>query len=99
MNFELVFSKEAAAQLTALRSSPDLEKRCKAVEKALGLMETNLKHPSLQTHKMVDRAGPNGEPAFIAYAENRTPGAYRINWYYAAARSRTIVVASIIPHP
>ena len=45
-------------------------------------MKTNLKHPSLHTHKCEEMVGPNGEDIFESYAQNNTPGAYRIFWYY-----------------
>jgi len=45
-------------------------------------METNLRHPSLNTHKLKTLSGPGGEEIFEAYAQNETPGAYRIIWYY-----------------
>lgn len=61
-------------------------------------MATNLKHKSLHTHKYDSLSGPNGEEVFEAYAENRTPGAYRIFWYYGPSRGM-ITILSIIPHP
>ncbi len=61
-------------------------------------METNLRHPSLNTHKYLDLFGPNGEEIFEAYIENKTPGAYRVFWYYGPDNSQITVVA-ITPHP
>lgn len=45
-------------------------------------METNLRHPSLNTHKYDTLNGPNGEDVFESYAQNKTPGAYRVFWHY-----------------
>jgi hypothetical protein len=72
-------------------------KRLKSVQKALGLRETNPRHPSLQTHKYQSIKGPGGEEVFEAYAENKTPAAYRIFWFYGP--SREIIIFSITPHP
>ena len=98
MKFKLKYSISADEQLRALEKSPDKLSEFKAVRKALGLMETNLKHKSLCTHKYDSLSGPNGEDVFEAYAENNTPGAYRIFWYYGPSRG-IITILSIIPHP
>ncbi len=58
----------------------------KQVRKTLGLMETNLRHPSLATHKYESLPGPNGEDAFEAYAQNLTGGAYRVFCVYGTDR-------------
>jgi hypothetical protein len=39
--------------------------------------------------------GENGEEVFEAYAENNTPGAYRIFWHYGLGKD----VITITPHP
>jgi hypothetical protein len=47
----------------------------------------------------------NGEKVFEAYAQNDTPGAYRIFWHYGPdegsgnKRIAVITVVAIIPHP
>lgn len=51
MKFDLNYSEEAEGQFLELESSKDKVKQYKAVSKALGLMQTNLRHPSLNTHK------------------------------------------------
>lgn len=61
-------------------------------------METNLRHQSLHTHEFTSKKGPQGEKMFESYAENNTPAAYRIFWYYGKERG-TIVVTAITPHP
>lgn len=78
MIFELVFTEKADSQLSAIERSKDKKIVLKAVRKTLGLMETDLKHPSLQTHEYSSLGGSNGEKVFESYAQNRTPGAYRI---------------------
>ena len=98
MRFSLEFSEEADKQLTTLEKTKNKKVVLKAVLKTLGLMETNLRHPSLNTHKFTSLSGPNGEDVFESYAQNRTPGAYRIFWYYGPKKNM-ITVAAIIPHP
>ena len=51
MKRELVFSDEATDNLDELEHDPSQIKIYKAVNKTLGLMETNLRHPSLNTHE------------------------------------------------
>jgi len=73
-------------------------KRLKAVRKALGYLQTNPRHPGLNTHKYSSLSGPNNEEVFEAYAENKTPGAYRIFWFYGPDKKEITIVA-ITPHP
>lgn len=98
MIFELIFTEKADSQLDALESFKDKKVVLKAVRKTLGLMEADLRHPSLQTHEYSDLEGANGEKVFESYAQNRTPGAYRIFWHYGPQKGQITVVA-IVPHP
>jgi hypothetical protein len=98
VSFELQFTERASNQLDALESDDGLAKRLKAVRKALGLLESNPRHPGLNTHKFESIKGPNGEEVFEAYAENKTPAAWRIFWIYGPGRNQITVVA-ITPHP
>ena len=66
--------------------------------KALRYLESNPRHPSLNTHKYSSLAGINGEEVFEAYAENHTPGEYRIFWHYGPSKN-IITIISIVPHP
>ena len=84
--------------LRALEENKGLEKRLKAVRKALGYLESNPRHPSLNTHKYSSLVGGNGEEVFEAYAENKTSTAYRIFWHYGPGRS-VITIIAITPHP
>lgn len=96
MRFELTFEPEAEENLKHLKQTNP--KKHKKVLKTLGLMETNLKHPSLQTHKYSDLEGAKGETVFESYVENRTPGAFRVFWHYGQVK-QTIIIISITPHP
>jgi hypothetical protein len=98
MSFTLLFTQQANNDLDKLENHPSLAKRLKAVRKALGYLELNPRHPSLNTHKYSSLSGPNGEDIFEAYAENKTPAAYRIFWYYGP-RKNEIIILTITPHP
>lgn len=96
--FNFTLSKKADDQLNELEATKSKKAVLKAVRKALGLLETNRKHPSLHTHKYDSLQGPNGEEVFEAYAQNKTPGAYRIFWYYGPQKKEITIIA-IVPHP
>jgi len=104
MNRELRFSPEAIRTLKELEST-SAKAVLKQVRKTLGLLETNLRHPSLQTHQYRSLRGPKGEEVFEAYAQNRTPGAYRVFFYYGPDRVEgkrrvaVLTVFAITPHP
>lgn len=95
---EVLLTNTAQEQLQALENDPSKKAVEKAVKKALALMQQNLRHPSLQTHEFTSLKGPNGEKVFEAYAKHKTPGAYRIFWYYGPGKDQ-ISVAAITPHP
>ncbi|OGT68160.1 MAG: hypothetical protein A3H43_02480 [Gammaproteobacteria bacterium RIFCSPLOWO2_02_FULL_42_9] len=96
--FKLQFTDIARAQLEALRKNKSLKKRAKAVLKTLAYLEADPRHPSLNTHKYTTIIGSAGEEIFEAYAENNTPAAYRIFWYYGSKKKQITIVA-ITPHP
>ncbi len=96
--FKLQFTSTAKAQLGILKKNASLRKRFKAVLKALAYLETNPRHPGLNTHKYTAISGPDGDEIFEAYAENKTPVAYRIFWYYGPKKNPITIVA-ITPHP
>lgn len=94
----LRFSEGAKLDLLHLEKDPSTERILKDVRKALGYMETNLRHQSLSTQKYYSLKGPNGEQVFEAYAQQQTSGAYRIFWYYGPGRKDLSIIA-IVPHP
>lgn len=96
--FRIIFTDHSLSQLTSLKSDPAKKGVAKAVIKSIVLMTHNLKHPSLNTHKFDALSGPNGEVIFETYAQNKTPGAYRIFWYYGPEKLQ-ITVIEICPHP
>lgn len=97
MPFKLSFSNTAADTLVHLkeRNAPKYKK----VAKALGYLEVNPRHQSLNTHEFSSLEGLNKEKVFEAYAENDTPGAYRIFFYYPKGKQGEIYIIAITPHP
>ena len=98
MTFKLQFTSEADSQLSHLENSPSLKKRELAVKKTLAFLEKNPRHPSLKTHKYASLSGQFGKEIFEAYAENKTPQAYRIFWHYGPGKGHITIIA-ITPHP
>ena len=96
--FDLAFTEPAKEAIRVLKHSPHLEKRYKAVQKALRFLSQNPKHPSLQTHKFFSLQGPRGEEVFEAYAEQNTPAAYRIFFFYGPS-PKEITIIAVTPHP
>lgn len=98
MTFDLLFTEQAETDLTDLENSKHLIKRLKAVRKALGYLQNNPRHPSLNTHKFSSLPSVNGKEIFEAYTENNTPVAYRIFWHYGPKKNEITIIA-ITPHP
>ncbi len=96
MKFKLKLTSLAQRSLNSLKKEDP--KKHKKVLKTLGLMEVNLRHPSLNTHKYESIRGSNGEEVFEAYVENKTPAAFRVFWYYGPNRDELTILA-ITPHP
>lgn len=96
--FDLKYIENAEDDLKELVADKSKKGVLKAVVKSLKLMSTNLKHPSLNTHKYDEIKGPNGEDVFESYAQNNTPGAYRIFWHYGP-KKKMITILAITPHP
>ncbi len=104
MPFELQYTEEAQSQLYALSKNKNLAKRLKAVIKALRFLALDPSYPGLNTHKYDSIKGPMGTEVFEAYAENKTPAAYRIFWCYYPPKKESdsmgaITILAITPHP
>ena len=97
MKFNLKYSEEAKSQFLELENSNDKVAQYKAIAKTLGLMQLNLRHPSLHTHKYDSITSPFGAEVFESYAQNNTPGAYRVFWCYGPGRGIIRILAT--PHP
>ena len=96
--FEIYLADHARQQLNTLRADEGLIKRYKAVVKTVRLLSDNPRHPGLSTHEFITLKGPMGEKVFEAYAEQKTPAAYRVFWYYGPGNNQITVIA-ITPHP
>lgn len=98
MALKLLFTYEAASQLKALERDKGLQKRLKAVRKALAYLEAKPRHQGLNTHKYSSLRGFSGKEVFEAYAENQTSAAYRVFWHYGPGKT-VITIIAITPHP
>ncbi len=72
----------------------------KQVAKAIEHLKANPRHPSLNTHEYTSLTNPYDADGkvFEAYAQNKTPGAYRIFWCYGPEKG-VITILAITPHP
>ena len=99
------FTPTADAQYAVLENSPSHAVLHEQVRKAIGYLEIDPLHPSLHTHEFTSLSGAKGEKVFEAYAQNKTPGAYRIFWYYGPdeikgkKRTAVITIIAITRHP
>ena len=72
----------------------------KQVAKAIRELGADPRHSGLNTHEYHSLPNPVNpeEKVFEAYAQNKTPGAYRIFWCYGPKRGDITIIA-ITPHP
>ncbi len=82
------------------RKSTKAEGLFKQVHKTISLLASNPKHPGLQTHEYHSLPHPydKAKKVFEAYAQHRTPGAYRVFWCYGPNRGQITLIA-VTPHP
>ncbi len=104
--FELEWVDTAKETYNLLKGDASRKNHYKAVKKTLKFLAGNPRHPSLQTHPYESLEGSNGEKVFEAYAQQRTPAAYRVFWYYGpdkidenSKRIPIITILAITPHP
>jgi hypothetical protein len=98
--FTLNQSELADAQYKALEADKTQKAIgvLKAVNKALAYLSLDPRYPSLHSHKYNTLVGENGEEVWESYAQNKTPGAWRIFWHYGPDKDWITIVA-ITPHP
>ena len=96
--FEVSWTAEAQNSYESLRNGPARLKQYKAIKKCILLLAQDPRHPGLQTHEYESLVGPSGEKVFEAYAEQNTPAAYHVFWYYGPSRGMITIIA-ITPHP
>ena len=72
----------------------------KQVHKTIGFLVENPRHPPLNTHEYDSIPNPyhKDQKVFEAYAQNKTPGAYRVFWCYGPKKTDITIIA-ITPHP
>jgi hypothetical protein len=100
MPFKIKLTDTAKKQLKALEDGEDSKDlvKLKKVRKCLGYLQTNPKHPSLETHGYRSISGERGEKVWEAYVENRTSAAWRVFWHYGPEQGEITIIA-ITPHP
>jgi hypothetical protein len=99
VKFELERTTVAIEQLAALENDNGLFRQLKAVRKALGYMQSNINHPSLNVYPYRGKTCPHGDTLFEAYAQNDTPAAHRIFFCYPPNERGKILVVAITKHP
>jgi hypothetical protein len=97
---ELLLTSLAQSQLYGLEHDEDKKDpiKLKKVRKCLGLLETNPRHPGLNSHEYSGLSGANGEKVWEVYVENNVPSAWRVFWHYGPGHG-VITVVAITPHP
>jgi hypothetical protein len=106
MQRRLLFTPTADRQLTEIDTNPALDGVRKQVRKTLGYLEIDPRTNSLQTHKHESLSRRYKKEIFEAYAQQDTPGAYRVFWHYGEDQTDRngkhipcITVIMITPHP
>ncbi len=91
---------ETARAKRGMRKHSQQEVLFKQVVKTLQHLQQDPRHPGLQSHEFCSIENPvvQGAKVFEAYAQNRTPGAYRVFWCYGPG-VETITIIAITPHP
>jgi hypothetical protein len=96
--FEVEWTREAESTFGKLKSSRSSSRRYNAVRKTIQLLAANPRHPGLRTHEYASLEGPFKEKVFEAYAQQNTPAAYRVFWYYGPSKG-SITILAITRHP
>ena len=96
--FHLRYAIIARQTLADLEKNPAKAGLVKQIKKSLCYLQTNPRHPSLNTHLYDAIPNPldKNKKVFGAYAQNNTPSAHRILFCYGP--EHTIYIIAIIPH-
>lgn len=97
-SFTLRVTDEARQVLADLADSAQYEAKLRKVGRTLSRIETNPRHPGLNSHKYDSIEGLGGEEVWESYVENRTPSAWRVFWHYGPGAG-VITIVTIGPHP
>jgi hypothetical protein len=97
---EAALASRANRQTRKQTKSSKQEGLFRQVHEAIKKLEQNPRHPGLNTHEYDGIPNPydKNQKVFEAYAQNQTPGAYRIFWCYGP-RKQQITILAITPHP
>jgi len=92
-------SVQARKKKSKQKSSKD-EGLFKQVHKTIVLLRNSPRHPGLNTHEYDSISNPfdGKKKVFEAYAQNKTPGAYRVFWCYGPG-AKEITIITITAHP
>jgi len=96
--FEILFTLKAKEILKELKNDNNKQIIYQAVVKSLKQLNTNPKHNGLNSHEFYDFPFYEKIKIWESYAQNHTPGAYRIFWHYGPNR-KEITIIDITPHP
>jgi hypothetical protein len=94
-----VLRVKARTKKSKQKSSKD-EGLFKQVHKTIDLLRNNPRHPGLKAHEYDSITNPfdDSKKVFEAYAQNNTPGAYRVFWCYGP-RTNELTIIAITAHP
>ena len=93
-------ARRDARKKNKIKKSSQDEGLFKQVAKTVSLLSTNPRHPGLNSHEYDSIENPydKKKKVFVAYAQNRTPGAYRVFWCYGP-NAKDLTIIAITPHP
>ena len=97
MSYEIYYTDEAEANLIQLKNQGRVDK-LKKIKSTIQKLRTNPKHPGLHTHKNNSIKNPGNQDTFQSYVENKTPGAFRLFWYWGPEKNK-ITIFAITSHP
>jgi hypothetical protein len=100
--YKLRFVPSVTALLKDMANGdPNDRAKLKKVNRALGRLEKNPRHPGLNSYEYHNFAGaPSGVKVWHSYVENHTSSAWRIFWHYGPNEGATPVISvlHIGPH-
>jgi len=97
MMFNIKMTPLALKQLEEIKKREPRQGLLKQIIKTIRFLSENPRHPSLHTHKNQKLSNLHNLDIFQVYAQNYTPGAYRIFFTYSAKDE--ITITSIEAHP
>lgn len=111
MSFQIRWTSEASEEFQRLQEAASATIRQGLKTKQFGLFQQvegcirklasqGPRHPGLHSHPFSSLMNPlnPAEKVFESYAQNRTPGAYRVFWCYGPEKGQ-ITILAITPHP